>query len=649
MNEENKEVEILIVEDSPTQLLQLQYVLEKAGFQVSAAVNGREALRLLADGIRPTIVISDIVMPEMDGYEFCKQLRAEERFKHVPVILLTSLSDPKDVIRGLECGADNFIAKPYEEKVLLNRIRYLLSNFEMRKNNKAEMGINVFFSGENFFITSERLQILDLLLSTYENAYHQNLELLETQNQLKALNEQLEEEVSQRTEQLVEANKLLQKELAERSQVEQVLERVKNQYALILQAAGEGIIGQDQEGRITFVNPAAEKMLGYAADELIGLDGHTVWHHSKPGGAPYPKEECPIRFAGREVKEYRGIDDVFWKKDGSSFPVEYVATPVTVNDQFAGMVVLFGNISEKKKLRDAEIARLTADTANKAKSDFLANMSHELRTPLNSIIGFSDVLQEQMAGDLNEKQQEYINYILTSGKHLLSLINDILDLSKVEAGKMELELSMVPLNEALNGALSMFKEKAMKHGLALSIEIEPDADTLIEADARKLKQILFNLMSNAVKFTPDGGAVSVRARLTRDDGGGTDDEGRKDERTRDEGREGMGKDSSFVSASKASDRPLSLVPRPSSFEITVTDTGIGISQKDIGRLFHAFGQLENPFTKNFEGTGLGLVLSKRMVELHGGKIWVESEVGRGSSFSFTIPIRQSIQPPVVQG
>jgi PAS domain S-box-containing protein len=626
MNEENKEVEILIVEDSPTQLLQLQYVLEKAGFQVSAAVNGREALRLLADGIRPTIVISDIVMPEMDGYEFCKQLRAEERFKHVPVILLTSLSDPKDVIRGLECGADNFIAKPYEEKVLLNRIRYLLSNFEMRKNNKAEMGINVFFSGENFFITSERLQILDLLLSTYENAYHQNLELLETQNQLKALNEQLEEEVSQRTEQLVEANKLLQKELAERSQVEQVLERVKNQYALILQAAGEGIIGQDQEGRITFVNPAAEKMLGYAADELIGLDGHTVWHHSKPGGAPYPKEECPIRFAGREVKEYRGIDDVFWKKDGSSFPVEYVATPVTVNDQFAGMVVLFGNISEKKKLRDAEIARLTADTANKAKSDFLANMSHELRTPLNSIIGFSDVLQEQMAGDLNEKQQEYINYILISGKHLLSLINDILDLSKVEAGKMELDMSMFPLNEALNSALSMFKEKAMKHGLALSIEIEPDADTLIEADARKLKQILFNLLSNAVKFTPDGGAVSVHARLTQDDGGGTDGEGQK----------GMGKDSSLDSS-------------PLSFEITVTDTGIGISGKDIGRLFHAFAQLENPFTKNFEGTGLGLALSKRLVELHGGRVWVESEVGKGSSFSFTIPVRQSIHPPQVQG
>ncbi len=607
MNEENKEVEILIVEDSPTQLLQLQYMLEKAGFQVSAAVDGIDAFRLLTGGIMPTIVISDIVMPKMDGYEFCKQLRAEERFKHIPVILLTSLSDPKDVIRGLECGADNFIAKPYEEKVLLNRIRYLLSNFEMRKNNKAEMGINVFFSGENFFITSERLQILDLLLSTYENAYHQNLELIETQNKLKTLNEQLEEEVGQRTEQLVEANKLLQKELVERGQVEQVLERVKNQYAMILQAAGEGIIGQDREGRITFVNPAAEKMLGYPADELIGLDGHAVWHHSKPGDAPYPREECPICFDGREIKEYRGIDDVFWKKDGSSFPVEYVVTPVTVNDQITGMVVLFGNITEEKKLRDAEHARIIADTANKAKSDFLANMSHELRTPLNSIIGFSDVLLEQMAGDLNGKQQEYVNYIITSGKHLLSLINDILDLSKVEAGKMELELSMFPLNEALNSALSMFKEKAMKHGLALSVEIEPDADTLIEADARKLKQILFNLLSNAVKFTPDGGAVRVRVRLKLNDSS------------------------------------------PSSFKIAVTDTGIGISRKDISRLFHAFAQLENPFTKNFEGTGLGLALSKRLVQLHGGRIWVESEVGKGSSFCFTIPIRQSIQPPPAQG
>ncbi|MBU1649632.1 MAG: CHASE domain-containing protein [Proteobacteria bacterium] len=258
---------------------------------------------------------------------------------------------------------------------------------------------------------------------------------------------------------------------------------------------------------------------------------------------------------------------------------------------------------EERKRAEEELQHVlqAAEAANKAKSDFLANMSHELRTPLNSIIGFSNVLQEQMAGDLNEKQEEYVNYILTSGKHLLSLINDILDLSKVESGKMELDPSPFLLPEALNGALSMFKEKAMKHGLGLTLEIEPDTDTQIEADKRKLKQILFNLLSNAVKFTPDGGTVRLRAA-----------------------REG------------------------DFFKISVTDTGIGIRQEDIKKLFHAFAQLESPYTKNYEGTGLGLALSKKLVKLHGGKIWVESEAGKGSSFIFTIPARQSVQIEAAQ-
>ena len=338
--------------------------------------------------------------------------------------------------------------------------------------------------------------------------------------------------------------------------------------------------------------------------------------------------------ACKEGKEYRGRDEVFWRRDDTSFPVEYVATPGTMAGKITAMVILFRDITEKKMLEDAEVARLAAETANRTKSDFLANMSHELRTPLNSIIGFSDVLQEQMVGELNVKQQEYVSYIITSGRHLLALINDILDLSKVEAGKMELDPSTFPLREVLNGALSMFKEKAMKHGLRMTIEIGPDADTEIEADERKLKQILFNLLSNAVKFTPDGGAVYVTARLTQD-------EGREGTRG-DEGLAGTKEKSSLVPASIASGRP-------SSFEISVTDTGIGIRREDLSRLFHAFAQLENPYTKNYEGTGLGLALSKRLVELHGGRIRVESEEGKGSNFIFTIPARQSGLPQSVQG
>jgi CheY-like chemotaxis protein len=236
-----------------------------------------------------------------------------------------------------------------------------------------------------------------------------------------------------------------------------------------------------------------------------------------------------------------------------------------------------------------------AEKTNLAKSDFLANMSHELRTPLNSVIGFSEVLQDQMFGPINEKQREYVNNILTSGRHLLSLINDILDLSKVESGKMDLELSAFSLRESLDASLVMLREKALKGGLELHLKLAPQADVSIVADQRKLKQIMFNLLTNAVKFTPAGGIVDVSAV----------------------------RDGDFI-------------------EITVADTGMGIRKEDISKLFQTFTQLESVYTKEYEGTGLGLALTKQLVELHGGRIWVKSEFGTGSRFTLTIPLTQAV-------
>ncbi|HAK88864.1 MAG: hypothetical protein A2077_07715 [Nitrospirae bacterium GWC2_46_6] len=253
--------------------------------------------------------------------------------------------------------------------------------------------------------------------------------------------------------------------------------------------------------------------------------------------------------------------------------------------------------TQQKELADANL-RLT--DASKAKSDFLANMSHELRTPLNSILGFSEILQDELFGKLNEKQLEYMKDIHASGKHLLSLINDILDLSKVEAGKMELEPMSFLLRDTLNASLSLLKEKAMKRGIKMSLELEPDADMEIEADERKLKQIMFNLLSNAEKFTPDGGYVHVHAAKASEAGG------------------------DFI-------------------RISVADTGIGIEPEDIPKLFQEFTQLESAYTKTYEGTGLGLALTRRLVELHGGKVWVESESGVGSKFTFTMPVKQPVR------
>jgi signal transduction histidine kinase/CheY-like chemotaxis protein len=253
-----------------------------------------------------------------------------------------------------------------------------------------------------------------------------------------------------------------------------------------------------------------------------------------------------------------------------------------------------------------ELAKTNArlQEASQAKSDFLANMSHELRTPLNAIIGFSEVLQDELFGDLNTKQKEYVQNIYKSGLHLLGLINDILDLAKVESGKMELELNSFSLKEALESSLVMVKEKAMKQGIALSLEVEPEAEGEITLDERKFKQIMFNLLSNAVKFTPRGGRVTVSARRWEPE-------------------------KPPEAAVAKADRGF--------LEISVADSGMGIKPEDLGRLFQEFTQLGQVYTKAFEGTGLGLALTKRLVELQGGRIRVESEPGQGSRFSFTVP------------
>ncbi|MEK7789568.1 MAG: ATP-binding protein [Planctomycetota bacterium] len=268
--------------------------------------------------------------------------------------------------------------------------------------------------------------------------------------------------------------------------------------------------------------------------------------------------------------------------------------------------------------RELNKANVKLEEVSRAKSDFLANMSHELRTPLNSILGFSEVLHDELYGSLNEKQKIYAENIYASGKHLLNLINDILDLSKVESGKMELDLSAFLLRDVLNMSMTLLKEKAIKHGIRLAVDIDVEADIEIEADERKLKQIMFNLLSNAVKFTDDGGSVSVRAR-------GTKDEGRE---TRDE---------SVLHPSEA------VVHRPSFIEISVTDTGIGIKPEDMSKLFKEFSQIESSYEKKYEGTGLGLALTKRFVELHGGSILAESKWGKGSKFTFIMPVKQPVE------
>jgi len=284
--------------------------------------------------------------------------------------------------------------------------------------------------------------------------------------------------------------------------------------------------------------------------------------------------------------EGRGIGVIFVGRD---FVAHFSEKEIALLKTFADQAAIA--IQNARLFREIQEKSAQLEVANKHKSDFLANMSHELRTPLNAIIGFSEVLIDRMFGEVNAKQADYLKDIHESGKHLLSLINDILDLSKIEAGRMDLEISSFHLPTALSNAMTLVRERAQRHGIALELEVGAGLGEF-QADERKFKQIVVNLLSNAVKFTPDGGKVDVAARNL----------GQK-------------------------------------IQIAVRDTGIGIAPEDHAAVFEEFKQVGRDYTRKAEGTGLGLALTKRFVELHGGEIRLESALGKGATFTFTLPVR----------
>ncbi len=330
-----------------------------------------------------------------------------------------------------------------------------------------------------------------------------------------------------------------------------------------------------------------EGLMGRAAEMREPIQVADI---TQPGAYQSSVRDTLIRFGYRALlsvpllREDQIIGSLsFTRKAPGEFPPEVVDVLKTFATQSALAIQnarLFREIADKS-------AQL--ESASRHKSEFLANMSHELRTPLNAIIGFSEILAEKMFGDINEKQTEYLQDILESGRHLLSLINDILDLSKIEAGRMELELSEFDLPQAIENALILVRERANRRGIRLGSAIDPRLG-MMGGDERKVKQVLLNLLSNALKFTPAGGRIDVGARL-----------------------------------------------HDHAAEVSVADTGIGIAPEDQAAVFEEFRQVGSA-DKKAEGTGLGLALSRKFIELHGGKIWVTSQVGAGSTFTFTLPL-----------
>jgi signal transduction histidine kinase len=339
----------------------------------------------------------------------------------------------------------------------------------------------------------------------------------------------------------------------------------------------------------------------------------------------------PINLLAGYAKELPSLDFTINEKSPFSsieiLPLKYKDEVGRLADSFLFMQKeLRKNIKELIETTAAKerIKKEMAEEANRSKSEFLANMSHELRTPLNHIIGFTELVVDKNLGELNAEQEEYLNDVLESSHHLLSLINDILDLSKVEAGKMDLNVSSISIQTILENAFVMIKEKAIKHQIELSTKIEDIPDSII-ADERKIKQILYNLLSNAIKFTPDNGKIELSAKVVS-----------------------FGKiachinDDSSIEEHQILPNIEQLSDNATSsnyIRISVSDTGIGIHKADLSRIFSPFEQVESSISRRFQGTGLGLSLCKQFISLHMGAMWVESDgENRGSKFSFAIPI-----------
>ncbi|PYX48306.1 MAG: histidine kinase, partial [Acidobacteria bacterium] len=389
---------------------------------------------------------------------------------------------------------------------------------------------------------------------------------------------------------ILSANIKTRQLLEHTKQQAEALADVEERSRLILASVGEGICGLNIDGLMGFVNPTGAEMLGYKPETLVGQQMHAQVHYARPDGTRYPREECKMYLSSRDGIPRVVSDEVLWRKDGTNIPVEYTATPILKADKVVGSVISFRDITERIRTQ-AELlaAKEVAENATRVKSEFLANMSHEIRTPMNAIIGMSHLA---LKTNLNSRQKGYVRKIQQSGQHLLGIINDILDFSKIEAGKLTIENIDFDLDTVLENVSDLISEKATAKGLELIFDIDSMVFTHPKGDPLRLGQILINFCNNAVKFT-EHGEIVVKARVEEED-----------------------EQSQLV-------------------RFSVSDTGIGLTEEQMGRLFQAFEQADASTTRQHGGTGLGLAISKRLAQLMGGGVGVTSDVGKGSTFWFT--------------
>jgi PAS domain S-box-containing protein len=507
----DERVNILLVDDQPNNLLALESILSETGENLVTAQSGSEALRKLLH-YDFAVVLLDVQMPDLDGFETANLIRQRDRSRDTPIIFLTALSrSESNVFRGYELGAVDYIFKPFHPDILRSKVNVFVELFRKR-----------------------------------------------------------------------EAFKQQAHELA----------RLSKQNELILKAAAEGVFGVGLEGATTFVNPAAARMLGRQPNEIISKDIHTLVHPVLPGVSTCDLEHCRLYAVVHGEPAYEEIEDMFFRADGTSFPVEFSASPMRdVNGEHLGSVITFRDVTERRAAAhaaEAERRYRESEAQNRAKDNFLATLSHELRTPMTSILGWVQFLR---SGHFDESElEEALRTIESSARLQARLIDDMLDVSRIILGKFQVELNPTRISDIVESALTTARPMASENGVQLTWEID-DRDTLVDADASRIQQVVQNLLSNAIKFTPAGKHVDLR--LERQNG---------------------------------------------TLRIVVSDEGEGIDAAFLPFVFDRLRQAEGSNKRS--GLGLGLAIARHIVELHHGDITADSDgPGRGACFTVTLPVR----------